>query len=187
MEKNKMRIKKKVLLFVIFLIALSFQHGCSSDGDTAEVIVNPDFQEMWEGNSNARRFQEPSSQGSTAVESALELSEKYAILSTETNMLRQNNQSLTLENQQLKEQLVTIQKQLRQAQNELNEANEIMISMRTELNNWKKDVLGFRNEMRNAEKAQLEALLKIMKVLGGDVNIEVVQNDNSNSTMASAK
>ena len=93
-------------------------------------------------------------------------------------MLRQNNQSLTLENQQLKEQLANIQKQLRQTQNELNDANEIMISMRAELNNWKRDVLGFRNEMRNAEKAQLEALLKIMKVLGGDVDIEVVQNNN---------
>lgn len=173
-----MRIGKKVLLFVIFLIALLLQHGCSSDGDKAEVIVNPDFQEMWPGGSNAKRFQEPSLQGSTAVESALELSEKYAILSTETNMLRQNNQSLTLENQKLKEQLFNIQKQLQQTQKELNEANEIMISMRAELNNWKKDVLGFRDEMRNAEKAQIEALLKIMKVLGGDVDIEVVQNDN---------
>ena len=41
--------------------------------------------------------------------------------------------------------------------------------------------------MRNAEKAQIEALLKIMKVLGGDVDIEVVQNDVSNSTVVSAK
>ena len=182
-----MRIKRKVLLSGIFLTALLFLQGCSSDGDTAEVVVNPDFQEMWQGNSDARRFQESSSQGSTTVESALELSEKYAILSAETNMLRQNNQSLTLENQKLKEQLVTIQKQLQQTQNELNEANEIMISMRAELNNWKKDVLGFRDEMRNAEKAQIEALLKIMKVLGGDVDIEVVQNDVSNSTVVSAK
>ena len=102
-------------------------------------------------------------------------------------MLRQNNQNLTIENQQLKEQLFNIQKQLQQTQNELNEANEIMISMRAELNNWKKDVLGFRDEMRNAEKAQIEALLKIMKVLGGDVDIKVVQNDDSYSTMVSAK
>ena len=52
-----MRNKKKVLLFVIYFIALSFQNGCSSDGDTAEVIVNPDFQEIWQGNSNPGRFQ----------------------------------------------------------------------------------------------------------------------------------
>lgn len=178
---------KKVLLFLIIFISLLVQNGCSSDGEKAEVIVNPDFQEMWQVDSTARRFQEPSLQGSTAVESALELSEKYAILSTETNMLRQNNQNLTIENQQLKEQLFNIQKQLQQTQNELNEANEIMISMRAELNNWKKDVLGFRDEMRNAEKAQIEALLKIMKVLGGDVDIKVVQNDDSYSTMVSAK
>jgi hypothetical protein len=83
--------------------------------------------------------------------------------------------------------LFNLQKQLQQTQKELNEANEIMISMRAELNKWKQDVLGFRDEMRSAEKAQLEALLKIMKVLGGDVDIEVVQNNNSNSTVASAK
>ena len=187
MEKDKMRIKSKVLLSVIFLISLLLLQSCSTDGDTAEVVVNPDFQEMWQGDSNARRFQEIPSQGSTAVESALELSEKYAILSTETNMLRQNNQNLTLENQQLKEQLVDIQKQLQQTQKELNEANEIMISMSSELNNWKKDILGFRNEMRNAEKAQLEALLKILKVLGGDVNTAVVQNNKSSSTVPSVK
>ena len=182
-----MRNKKKVLLFVISLIALLLQQGCSSDGNTEEVIVNPDLHEMWQDNSNARRFQESSSQGSNAVESALELSEKYSILTTETNMLRQNNKSLMLENQKLKEQLFTIQKQLQQTQNELKEANEVMISMRTELNNWKKDVVGFRDEMRNAEKAQLEALLKIMKVLGGDVNIKVAQNDTSSSTVTSSK
>jgi chromosome segregation ATPase len=187
MEKRKMKNNKKVFLLVISLVALIFQQGCSSDGSTEEVIVNPDLQDMWQGNSNERRFQESSSQGSTAVESALELSEKYSILSTETNMLRQNNKNLTNENQKLREQLVTIQKQLQQTQNELKEANEVMINMRSELNNWKKDVLGFRDEMRNADKAQLEALLKIMKVLGGDVNIEVVQSNSSNSTVASIK
>ena len=46
MEKSKMRINKEVLLLITFLMALLFQNGCSSDGDTAEVIVNPDFQEM---------------------------------------------------------------------------------------------------------------------------------------------
>jgi hypothetical protein len=32
---------------------------------------------------------------------------------------------------------------------------------------WKSDMLGFRSEMREAAKAQLEALLKVLEILGG--------------------
>ena len=45
-----------------------------------------------------------------------------------------------------------------------------MLQTRIELNNWKNDVLGFRGEMQDAQKAQLEALLKILKLMGGEVN-----------------
>jgi hypothetical protein len=37
----------------------------------------------------------------------------------------------------------------------------------TELNNWKTNILGFRGEMREASKAQLEALLKVLEILSG--------------------
>jgi len=50
------------------------------------------------------------------------------------------------------------------------------------LNNWKTDILGFRDEMRDAETAQLEALLKILKVLGGEVKTKSAQSQDSSST-----
>jgi hypothetical protein len=40
------------------------------------------------------------------------------------------------------------------------------------------DVLGFRNEIRQAETAQLEALLKILRVLGGEVTVESASSEN---------
>ena len=41
--------------------------------------------------------------------------------------------------------------------------------MRVELNNWKTNVLGFREEMRQADTEQLKALLKVLTILGGEV------------------
>ena len=40
--------------------------------------------------------------------------------------------------------------------------------MLTELNHWKSNILGFRGEMRDAASAQLEALLKVLEILGGE-------------------
>ena len=112
----------------------------------------------------------------TAVESAIALSDKYAKLSEETSALRQQKQALEAENKQMAEDLQNCRSKLEQAQKELAEVNDLLVQMRLELNNWKGDVLGFRDEMREAEKAQLEALLKILKLLGGEINQEPAQS-----------
>ncbi|MFB0524723.1 MAG: hypothetical protein ACETVZ_04235, partial [Phycisphaerae bacterium] len=56
--------------------------------------------------------------------------------------------------------------------------------MRIELNNWKANVLGFRDERREAEIAQLEALLKILKILGGEVTRAPTESGQANTTLA---
>ncbi len=119
------------------------------------------------GHSAAKRFQDPATGGRTAVESAIELSEKYAKLSDQAIALRQENQRLTEENESLRQQVAGLEGKLKQTQKELGEANELLIEMLTELNNWKSNILGFRSEMRDAAKAQLEALLKVLEILGG--------------------
>ncbi len=115
----------------------------------------------------AKRFQDTSLDGRTAVESALELSEKYAKLSDQTVALRQENQRLSTDNENLRQQITSLDTKLKQTQKELGEANELLIEMLTELNNWKSNILGFRGEMRQAAQAQLEALLKVLEILGG--------------------
>jgi chromosome segregation ATPase len=127
---------------------------------------------MLQNDSVARRFQETTKKNPTAVDSAIELSEKYAKLTDEASLMRQHNKDLITRNQLFEDQVTALEKQLKQTQKELAEANEILIEMRVELNNWKSDVLGFREEMRDAETAQLEALLKILHVLGGEIRTE---------------
>ncbi len=118
----------------------------------------------------APRFEQIPPKRHTAVESAIELSDKYVRTTEELAMQKRKYQDLAIENEKLKEQLKIAQAQLKQSQKELNEANELLIEMRVELNNWKKDVLGFRDEIRQAQTAQLQALYKILRTLGGETD-----------------
>jgi len=68
------------------------------------------------------------------------------------------------------QQIAALEAKLKQTQKELGEANELLIEMLTELNTWKSNILGFRGEMRDAAKAQLEALLKVLEILGGEAD-----------------
>ncbi len=138
--------------------------------------------EKQQSDSVAKRFQESASQQSTVVASAMELSKEHAKLSEEAAVLRQEKKDLTARNLQLKDQVVTLEAQLQQTQRELNEANDLLITMHIELNNWKTDILGFRDEIRDAETAQLEALLRILKVLGGEVMTKSAQGEDTSST-----
>ena len=167
-----MQNRTKTILLVIPLTSIFLISGCSSGQGPAAVIVRPGSTEDGQSASVARRFQESATQSPTIVESAIELSEKYARRSEEAAVLRQQSQDLIAKNQQLKEQAISLDAQLQQTQKELTEANDILIAMRIELNNWKTDILGFRDEMRGAETAQLGALLKILKILGGEVKAE---------------
>ena len=100
-------------------------------------------------------------------------------------MLRQQKEDFVAQNQQLKERVTALEGQLQQTEKELTEANDLLIEMRIELNNWKTDVLGFRNEMRDAETAQLEALLKILRVLGGEIQAASAEGGEIGSAVAS--
>ena len=118
------------------------------------------------GEATAQRFQDTPLEGRTAVESAIELSEKYARLSDQNAALRQDNQRLGTDNESLRQQVASLETRLKQTQKELGEANDLLIELLTELNNWKSNILGFRGEMRQAAQAQLEALLKVLEILG---------------------
>ena len=160
----------KTLFLLILLAPIVLLSGCSSGQTSMETIAGSDPLEIPQNDSVARRFQESTPQSPTAVESAIELSEKYAKLSEDAAVLRQQNQGFVARNQQLDAQALALEGQLRQTKKELAEANDLLIEMRIELNNWKTDILGFRDEMRDAETAQLETLFRILKVLGGQVD-----------------
>ena len=162
------RIRQMIPWFLVLLL-IAAGAGCTATPNmqrpsaAGEPARNPNTNA-----STAKRFQDTPLQGRTAVESAIELSEKYARLSDQSVGLREENQQLVTENETLLQQIATLETRLRQTQKELGEANDLLIEMLTELNNWKTNILGFRGEMREAAKAQLEALLKVLEILGGE-------------------
>jgi chromosome segregation ATPase len=185
MENNTMQTKKKIISLVILLVPTFLLPGCSSSQQPAELAVEPVPVERQQNDSIAKRFQEPAPEGPTVVESAMKLSGEYARLTREAAVLRQQNEEFIAQNRQLNEQVVSLDARLQQAHKELAEANSLLIEMRIELNNWKDDILGFRDEMRDAETAQLETLLRILKVLGGQVTAESARAENT-GTVGSA-
>jgi chromosome segregation ATPase len=155
-----MPVKTIMIISVISaLLILSFAgcYGPENPGPTG-----------WQVDPAAQRSAVSTTHSPSAVESAIELSDKYAKLSEQAAELRRQNQNLTAENQKLKNELQTCSSQLAQTQKDLQQANDVLTETRLELNNWKENVLGFRDEMRDTQKAQLEALLKILKLLGAE-------------------
>ena len=182
-----MQAKKKIILVLPVLLLMLLISGCLKSQRRVDVIASRGTINEQQNRTVATRFQEPNPQGQSAVESAIELSQKYSRLSEETAALRIQNQELINEKARLEKDTRELETKLKQAQKELTEANDLLIEMRIELNNWKTDVIGFRGEMREAETAQLEALLKILKILGGETPVESVRNVDEGPVLASSE
>ena len=179
-----MRNKKNNLLYIILpavgLLCASCTverpiEGLFNPGPTGTAVGKADLPD---------RFQNAATGNPSPVESAMELSAKYMKLAEEMTALKADNQRLTGENQLLKDQFTPCRNNLTQAQKELAEANDLLIEMRIELNNWKSNILGFRDEMRNADNAQLNALVKILEVLGGQAKTSPLDLDANSTTTA---
>lgn len=173
------------IIIIVLLLPTLFLSGCQTEQKTEPSAVPPHLIEMQQTDAIAKRFEGANPQTSSAVASAIELSERYAQLSEDAAALRQQNQSIMTKNQQLNDQIGELEAQLKQAQKELNEANDLLIEMRIELNSWKSNILGFREEMREAQTTQLEALFKILQLLGGEVTVETANSGNVDSAVAS--
>ncbi|MHC4616184.1 MAG: DUF3450 family protein [Planctomycetota bacterium] len=174
-----MMASKKNITLLIQPVLVFLLSSCTFLEAPLGVSPLPEPEQAPQSSASENRFKESSSEGPTAVESAIELSQRYAKLSEEASRLRLKNQDLAGQNHRLKEEVATLEIQLQQAQKELTEANDLLREMLIELNNWKTDVIGFRQEMRGAQKAQLEALLRILKVLGGEVKTDLVQGEDA--------
>jgi hypothetical protein len=124
-------------------------------------VIEPTQQDM------QRRFDARPDEGS-AVQNAVIWAQKYEELSVRNNELREQNNKLYLENHRLQREVEKLKLQLEQAKKDLDEANEFLQQMHLELTKWKSDVLGFRDEIRTSQKAQVEALNKILSVLGAE-------------------
>jgi chromosome segregation ATPase len=116
-----------------------------------------------------RRFTETETESTDAVQSALMWSQRYDELLTHTEKLRETKNTLSVENSDLTYKLAETKTELDRTKAELAQANDFLHEMQMELTKWKSDVLGFRDEMRKAQTAQLEALQRVLRVLGAEL------------------
>jgi hypothetical protein len=106
----------------------------------------------------------------TAIESTLVLQDKYARALEDLRREQERSRDITEQKQQLTDENTRLQADLTRTQQELGEANGLLVQMRTEIEKWKGDVIGFRDELRQSNRAQLDALAKVMTLLGGETS-----------------
>ncbi|MFA5424025.1 MAG: hypothetical protein WC374_09240 [Phycisphaerae bacterium] len=165
-------MKKHILvLMLLSLLILPVIFGCSGSQNPVKIVFPPEFGEEQkpQNTANQKRFEQQTETNQTgSISAAIKLSEKCDQLSDESNKLKEQNQILQQENQQIQTKLQQTENELAAAQKELSQANDLIMEMQVEVNGWKSDVLGFREEMRQADIAQLQTLQKIVELLGGE-------------------
>jgi hypothetical protein len=155
-----------IALFVgtIFLVGCGFPNERTIDGSSAEVSVETPEEAPMVIDETPEKMQkrfDPTIEDSVdSDQSNVQWASKYEELSISNNALRETNNELTVKNK--------IKSELEQTKNDLTEANDFLGQMHLELNKWKTDVLGFRQEIRQAQQVQVEALGKILRVLGAE-------------------
>lgn len=182
MQANIRTFSILVVSSLPFLLA-----GCAIMQEPVEVVFKPDPAMQYQGPFMEKRFQKAAPSGKTAVESAVEMSKKNTELFEQMASLQRESHDMIAENRRLKERVAVLEPELAQVKKELEEANDLLIDMTIELNNWKMQILGFQEEMRDADTEQLRALLKILKVLGGEINTDALHSQDQNSPAVSLK
>lgn len=159
---------------LMFLLLATMLTGCRLIDEPIAIEVGPSTQPKpavvatVPEQSVEHRFTDSENDSTDAVQSALMWSQKYEELSAKTEKLREEKNSLVLEKTALQNKMAHLGAELDRAKTELTEANTFLQQMQTELTKWKSDILGFRDEMRNAQAAQLQALQRILRVLGAE-------------------
>ncbi len=123
---------------------------------TSQTVLQPETIKMGEEGSYRIDTQEPM----TLVQKAKQLSDKCEKIEQELMQELERNQKLLDENTVLKRENGELMKELKQT-------NDLLVNMRIEFDGWKTEAIQFRKEIRYIEKAQLEAIYRILKQLGG--------------------
>ena len=168
-----MQANKKILSFLILSALTLLLAGCPGLQKSGDDTLSPDSAIPQQNSSTSKRFQDVTPGGQTVVDSAITLAKKYAEISEEKTVLQQKNQELVAENGRLKNRITVLEPELEQAKKHLSDADDLLIEMRIELNNWQTDILGYRDEIRESLTVQGKLLLKMAEVLGAEIEPEL--------------
>ena len=159
---------------LMFLLLATMLTGCKLIDEPIAIELGsppkpqPPIEATVADQSIERRFTDSETDSTDAVQSALMWSQKYEELSAKAEKLREEKSNLVIEKTALQNKVAQLGAELDRAKTELAEANNFLQQMQTELTKWKSDILGFRDEMRNAQAAQLEALQRVLRILGAE-------------------
>lgn len=176
-----MQANKKNSFFLILATLTIMFAGCQDIQLPRKTVLKPDAPQQ-QSKDIANRFQNTASR-QNAIDSALELSKKNADLFEQMTTLQKENLKLAADNRQLKNRVAVLEPETEQLKKELNEANDLLVDMITELNNWKMRILGFQDEMRGANTAQMELLIKIAQAMGAEIIEEQDYDNQSTETL----
>jgi chromosome segregation ATPase len=167
--KIKERSMKWMSRIMLVVLAAMGATGClEMDGDEQEMAVRQPATEPRADYMSAASVESLAGE-SSALDSALEWSQKYAQAMEKVAALQEANSELSEKRLAQQEELKRLKQDLAQAQRELSDANATLREMKAELDRWKSDVLGFRSEMRKAQQAQMIALRRVLMLLGGEM------------------
>jgi len=141
------------------------------DEPPAEQTVDPTDSSL------AARYSDAPQELTGTAEEAILWSDKYEQLSEKYKALTEENMSLVKENSDLQKRIMTLEDELNKTRQELAEANSFLQEMHAELTRWKGDVLGFRDEMRQAQAAQIQALTRVLRLLGAETSEPLAMNN----------
>jgi chromosome segregation ATPase len=117
-----------------------------------------------------RRFSDTAETKVDPVQVITTWSQRYDDLFRQTEQLRESNTKITLDNTRLQQEVEKLKAELQQCRRDMEQSNAVLEQAHLELSKWKADVLGFRDEIRQAQTAQLSALTKILRILGAETS-----------------
>lgn len=160
---------------VVLLAGIAALVGCDMDTkQTGSMLPPPEVQQVEPAGesgylSKTAVSDETGTKPDAVVDMALRWSKRCSDLTEQLQKANSQDNVLRQENMKLKQQVGQLEAKLELAEKELDGANLLLMDLQKQLEHWKKNVLGYRNEMRNAQQVELEALTKILKLLGGEV------------------
>jgi septal ring factor EnvC (AmiA/AmiB activator) len=117
---------------------------------------------------NDTAVRDPETGSRDALTIANDWADKYAKAAKELIAERDRRHELEQENKTLQAQIAQLKKEMGKYQQELQDANAMMVSMKKDLEQWRTNVLGFRQEMMASQAAILESQRKILIFLGAE-------------------
>ncbi|MEN6309379.1 MAG: hypothetical protein ABFD91_16655 [Anaerohalosphaeraceae bacterium] len=118
-----------------------------------------------------RRFTDPVQTQTDPSQLMAMWAQRYEESSRQNEKLRENSSNLVLENARLMQENEKLKLELQECRRDIEQSNTLLEQAHVELSKWKADVLGFRDEIRQAQTAQLSALTKILRVLGAESSV----------------